>query len=50
MHHQGIDAAPQAVRLMKDAELAKHAGAVIVDFLACKPVVFVEGVDAAERN
>ena len=50
MHHDRIDATPKAVRLMKDAELAEHCSAVIVDLLAYKPVVFVEGVDAAERE
>src|SRR4029077_871252 len=50
MHDDGIDAAPQAVRLMKDAELAKHGGAVIVDLLACQFAICVERVDAAERK
>ena len=50
MHHDGIDPAPKAVRLMKDAELAEHGGAVIVDLLARKPVVVVERVNAAKRK
>jgi hypothetical protein len=50
MHRDGTDATPEAVRLTKDAELAEHGGAVIVDLLAREPVVFVERVNAAERK
>src|SRR6476469_6522125 len=50
MHHDRIDTTPETVRLMKDAELPEYRGAVIVDFLACKPVLFIEGIDAAERE
>ena len=50
MHHKDIDATPETVRLMKDAELPEYRGAVIVDLLACQPVVLVEGVDPAERE
>src|SRR5262245_19078299 len=50
MHHNRIDAAPEAVRLVKYPELTEHGGTVVVDLLARKPVVVVERVDAAERK
>src|SRR5262249_15851810 len=50
MHHDSVDAAPEAGRLVKDAELAEHGDAVIVDLLTCEPIVCVERIDAAERK
>ena len=50
MHHNRIDAAPKTVRLVKHAELTEHAGAIVVDLLARKPVGFIKRLDAAERK
>src|SRR5581483_10823354 len=40
----------RALWLVKHAKLAQHRAAVVVDALACQPVVLVECVHPAERN
>ena len=43
------DALQRAVRLVKDAKLAKERGAVVIDTLAGQTITILERVDAAER-
>lgn len=50
MHHDGFNAADHAVRLVENAELMQHCGAVVIDLLASQPILGVEGENAAKRK
>ena len=43
MHHDGFDAADHPVRLVENAELMQHCGAVVINLLARQPILGVEG-------
>jgi len=50
MHHDSFDAADHAVRLVENAELMQHCGAVVINPLSRQPILGVEGENATKRK
>jgi hypothetical protein len=50
MGRQGSDLANDGLRFIENPKLAKHSGAVVIDFLSGEAIFGVEGVNAAKRK
>jgi len=50
VHQRGLRAAYETIGLVKNAELPQHRGAVVVNPLACEPILRIELEDAAQRK